>query len=307
MPIIYEPRAYVPPRRLRALTTDDALNPGWRTIRLNGGAPTKTSDNTPNTAPGVEVTLLLPSPPILFIPHNTEPPPIPFHLHFHSESTLPLAIFSDPKECTFIIRLMRVASMRIGTEKEIRRMEIASKVEIWQEGGDRHRLGEDREHANGPGDARNGARRPRAAGGSGGGTDRHRTLSDRGNSFLRRHSSTSNESETNTTNALACVVSNAPGEPPISEEEPPRPSSPPLLVPLSLDATDVHLLGQLTLNLPQNGPMLLRMLVQSFMCPEIGVSYVLEVGLQPKNGAVKEAFTHVWGGGLIEVVLGHRT
>jgi hypothetical protein len=45
----------------------------------------------------------------------------------------------------------------------------------------------------------------------------------------------------------------------------------------------------------------------SFQTPELGVSYVLEIGISPKKGAVKEAFNHVWGGGLIEVVLGPRT
>lgn len=42
------------------------------------------------------------------------------------------------------------------------------------------------------------------------------------------------------------------------------------------------------------------------MTPEIGITYVLEVGIQPNTGSVKEAFKHVWGGGLIEVVLGSR-
>jgi hypothetical protein len=42
------------------------------------------------------------------------------------------------------------------------------------------------------------------------------------------------------------------------------------------------------------------------MTPEIGVTYVLEVGLQPNAGSVKEAFKHVWGGGMVEVVLGAR-
>ena len=76
------------------------------------------------------------------------------------------------------------------------------------------------------------------------------------------------------------------------------------LVPLSMESTDVHLLGELKLNLPMRGPDALRRLIGSFMTPEIGISYLLEVGLQPKQGSIKEAFKHVWGGGLIEVVVG---
>ncbi len=79
------------------------------------------------------------------------------------------------------------------------------------------------------------------------------------------------------------------------------------MAPLSLDATDVHLLGQLTISPSTIGPLsTVRGLVQSFSTPEISISYVLEVGLQPKKGAVREAFNHIWGGGLIEVVLGSR-
>jgi hypothetical protein len=78
------------------------------------------------------------------------------------------------------------------------------------------------------------------------------------------------------------------------------------VAPLSLSSTDVHFLGQLTISCPPSGPELLRRLVQSYMTPEIGVTYVLEVGLQPNAGSVKEAFKHVWGGGMVEVVLGAR-
>jgi len=79
----------------------------------------------------------------------------------------------------------------------------------------------------------------------------------------------------------------------------------PVVAPLSLDATDVHLLGELTIDV-KAGPDMHRRLLQSFQTPEIGVSYVLEVGLQPNKGSVREAFEHVWGGGLIEVVHGAK-
>ena len=240
------------------------------------------------------MTLLLPSPPILFIPDGGEPPPIPFHLHFHSESTLPLATFSDPKECAFIIRFMRVASMRIGREKEIRRMEVPSTVEIWQEGGPHLHLGEDRDKSF----SKSPPPKPATTGEASSG--RRRSFADRRPSFLKRKSTADNDA------SLTRQLTNVPSEAVIAEDPPVNEEPPSILVPLAMGATDVHLLGQIKLNLPQSGPSILRNLVQSFMAPEIGISYVLEIGLQPKNGAVKEAFGHVWGGGLIEVVLGHR-
>jgi hypothetical protein len=279
------------------LTTNDALNPGWRTIKLNGGKPRvpEGTDPPPNPEPGVEVSLLLPSPPILFIPDGGSPPPIPFHLHFHASAVLPLVSFSDPKECRFIIRFMRVASMIIGSEKEIRRMEIPTIVEIWQEGGPHLIMDEDRD-------------KPPPKKTTSPTNERRKSFSERRPSFFKRRSSAGAGAAASPADEspLARAVSNLPTEPSISEE-PPRPVSPSILAPLSLGATDVHLLGQLTLKLPQTGPSFLRNLVQSFYTPEVGISYLVEVGLQPKNGAVKEAFSHVWGGGVIEVVLGHRT
>ena len=339
LPVFYEPQAFISPRRLRQITTEDSLNPGWRTIPLNGGAPSK------GTGPGVEVSLLLPSPPILFMPVDAAPPAIPFHLHFHSNLPLPLATFSDPRQSHFIIRLMRVATMRIGTEREIRRTEIPSKVEIWQEGGARIVVGEPRStggdfglqgegrryssHA-GPttttntpdgraapvnpstgGQTSDSARpdssgRPSSAGGGSG---------ERRMSFLRRRSmsnsarpSTSPTSNTFASSlaAAASPLSRAGSHPPpvIVEDQPAEVVEESPLVPLSMESTDVHLLGELKLNLPMRGPDALRRLIGSFMTPEIGISYLLEVGLQPKQGSIKEAFKHVWGGGLIEVVVG---
>lgn len=301
VPIIYEPRCFVTPRRLRILTTNDALNPGWRTIKLNGGKPVKStegSDPIPDS-PGVEVSLLLPSPPILFVPDGGAPPPIPFHLHFHSSAILPLMSFSDPKECRFIVRFMRVATMMIGCEKEIRRMEIPSVVELWQEGGPHLIMDEER-------DATRPSKKPTTSGAPTGSTpsERKRSFSDRRPSFLKRRSSSSAPPQ-DTESALARAVSNVPTEA-VIPEEPTRPETPSILAPLSIGATDVHILGQLTLKLPSHGPAHVRNMIQSFFTPEVGISYLVEVGLQPKNGAVKEAFTHVWGGGIIEVVLGHR-
>lgn len=303
VPIIYEPRSYVSPRRLRVLTTNDALNPGWRTIKLNGGKPIKPvegSDPVPDS-PGVEVSLLLPSPPILFVPDGGNPPPIPFHLHFHASAILPLVSFSDPRECRFIVRFMRVATMMIGCEKEIRRMEIPSVVELWQEGGPHMILNQDPEP---PKPARRPSTGAATAGPSTSATsERKRSFSDRRPSFLKRRSSVTTPATD--TDPLTRAVSNVPTEP-IIEEDPPVDDTPSILAPLSLGATDVHLLGQVTLKLPSSGPMHVRNLIQSFYTPEVGISYLVEVGLQPKNGAVKEAFSHVWGGGIIEVVLGHR-
>jgi hypothetical protein len=334
VPIIYEPRSHVNPRRLRALTTDDAMNPGWRTIKLHGGDPAN-PETTTTPQQGVNATLLLPSPPIVYIPWGAEPPPIPFHIHFHSSLTHALATFSDPTQSQFVIRLMRVATMRIGAEREIRRMEVPAKVEIWQEGGPRIVLGEQPKMTvaslvssvvNGGSTSSStpststSTRRPSVGG------------AERRKSFLRRLSldrTTSREAE-----PLQRQSSNVPPAVPAVPEEPEvpahaeesanessEPSSearlssssngheeavPPPVAPLALSSTDVHFLGQLTIQFPSSGPELLRRLVQSFMTPEIGITYVLEVGIQPNTGSVKEAFKHVWGGGLIEVVLGAR-
>lgn len=286
------------------LTTNDALNPGWRTIRLNGGKPIKPADGPePGAdAPTVDVNFLLPSPPILFVPDGQAPPPIPFHLHFHSSAILPLSTFSDPKECTFTIRLMRVATMMIGCEKEVRRMEIPSTVEIWQEGGPRMTLGEPE-----PPVRTSNSRRPSSSGNAtGSGGERRRSFTDRRPSFLKRKTSMS-ASPADNEHGLVRQISNAPGEPSISEEQARQAAEPPsILTPLSLEATDVHLLGQLTIKTPDNGTLHVKNLTQSFMTPEVGISYLIEVGLRPKTGAVKEAFGHVWGGGIVEVVLDHR-
>jgi hypothetical protein len=66
-------------------------------------------------------------------------------------------------------------------------------------------------------------------------------------------------------------------------------------------------MGQLTINNRFDGTDVIRRILQSFQTPELGISYVLEIGIQPRKGAVKEAFNHVWGGGLIEVVRGPRS
>jgi len=225
--------------------------------------------------------------------------------------------------------------MRIGAEREIRRMEVPAKVEIWQEGGPRIVLGEQPKMTvaslvssvvNG-GSASSSTpststRRP-----SVGGTERRK-------SFLRRLSL--DRTQSRDAEPLQRQQSNVPPAVPVVPEESEVPAStegvaaepsegssearlssssnghedpsatPPPVAPLALSSTDVHFLGQLTISFPASGPELLRRLVQSFMTPEIGITYVLEVGIQPNTGSVKEAFKHVWGGGLIEVVLGAR-
>jgi hypothetical protein len=82
-----------------ALTVDDALNPGWRTTRLHGGGPWHKLAIQAQDGDGVEAALFLPSPPILYVSApGADPPPIPFHLQFHSPQSLPLSTFSDPWE-----------------------------------------------------------------------------------------------------------------------------------------------------------------------------------------------------------------
>ncbi|OCF36382.1 hypothetical protein I316_01629 [Kwoniella heveanensis BCC8398] len=369
VPIIYEPRAYIPPPRLRALTWDDALNPGWRKIDLGGGKPTSKSSflHAPaairDAGPGVNVSLLLPSPPILFIPTSNEFPTFPFHLHFHSELPHPLATFSDPTQSRFVIRLTRVALMRVGLERETRRLEIPTKVQLWQEGGERMTL-----DITGQGVVTDSERSASAAGNgsseatgqdgsaissspageshipnplrryssSGSGTsDRRRSFSlgDR----LRRRGSSSSQASTATATAAATAGPLSPSSlptslPPIIQEEHAEhdesqlsssfsSSTPPIsqsqnqaqsqssnrspLAPLSLSSTDVHLQGCIQIDTcTKSHADVLRRLIQSFATPELTLTYVVEVTIFPKKGAVKEAFGHVWGGGIVEVVLG---
>ena len=394
LPIIYEPQAYITPRRLRALTTNDALNPGWRTIRLHGGKPNPKTQPPTETPPpasaGVEATLLLPSPPILYFAQGEPPPPIPFHLHFHSPTPLPLETFSDPRKSNFVIRLMRVATLRIGTEKEVRRMEIPSVVEIWQEGGPRARLGDAvgsggsvagftlvQGHEVGAGEGAMGAVMGEGASGDehvhghGAGDETGSRSSTEGSSaaasptapvvsfatqttqplaipsspnraapgsvssavtpmspdastgrrrlsFLRRRSSdiTATSPSTSTTHPspLARVLSNIPSIPETtafasSSDSPSAPApelpseGPNIFTPVPVGCTDIHLLGHLTITPKITGTDVARRMVQSFNTPDIGITYVLEVGIQPKVGAIRENFDHVWGGGIVEVVL----
>ncbi|WVF71919.1 hypothetical protein IAT40_006729 [Kwoniella sp. CBS 6097] len=379
VPIIYEPRAYIPPPRLRALTWDDALNPGWRRIDLGGGKPTSKSSflHTPaalrDAGPGVNVSLLLPSPPILFIPNANEFPTFPFHLHFHSELPHPLATFSDPTQSRFMIRLTRVALMRVGLERETRRLEIPTKVQIWQEGGERMTLDmtgqgvvtDSSERGastagNGNGNTPNESaqdgsaissspsgeshfpnplRRYSSSGSASGSAtnDRRRSSFSLGDRLRRRGSSSSQASTTTTTTAnTAGPLSPSPlpnSLPPMIQEEHAEhdqpqstfsPSSTPPnsqsqqhqgqsstttsrspLAPLSLSSTDVHLQGRIQIDTcAKSHADILRRLIQSFATPELTLTYVVEVTILPKKGAVKEAFGHVWGGGIVEVVLG---
>nr|XP_019013837.1 uncharacterized protein I206_01911 [Kwoniella pini CBS 10737]OCF52618.1 hypothetical protein I206_01911 [Kwoniella pini CBS 10737] len=377
VPIIYEPRSYIPPRRIRALTIDDPFNPGWRTVELNGGRP-KSKSSLPNpvgtSGPGINVTVLLPSPPILLIPPSGELPTFPFHLHFHSTLPHVLSTFSNPEESKFVVRLTRVTIFRLGIEKEIRRIEIPTKSEIWQEGGEHIALGlegivnemqrrdlagvntnsGERRSPVVEGESTSGElsssvpnnnmgtavesgggggslRRFMSAGSTeGSGTSssprRKSFLSDRRGSFNLRRKSTSTSinststttptTTTSTTTLTNQVSSLAPVPPTIAEDEnsettPMISSDRPTTVPVDMTSTDVHLKGSITLkpfNTSNSGNDLIRrLLIQSFVIPEMTLTYVLEVGIEPKKGSVKENFTHVWGGGVIEVVLGRRT
>ncbi|KAK8869558.1 hypothetical protein IAR55_000125 [Kwoniella newhampshirensis] len=335
VPIIYEPRAYITPRRLRALTSDDPLNPGWRTIRLNGGQATaKCSPSETGTA--IEVSLLVPSPPILFIPHASLPPPIPFHLHFHCPLNAPLSIFSDPKECSFKVRFNRVVTMKIGAVKELRRIELPCKVEVWQEGGEKIVLGEEqkapaprRSSITGPGASVGGGGTEEGSSAGGTGTasssgERKKSFSfgeRRGGFTLRRRSSTSTPTVTSTTSTSSNIqpISEHPQEHALhrtstsshdAEASSSAVETAPLGTELAPTQTDVHLHGSLQVRIPSmansSHPGVVRGLMQSFNTPEIGVTYVLEVGIEPKKGSVKDSYGHVWGGGIVEVVLGAR-
>lgn len=357
------------PRRLRALTSDDPLNPGWRTIRLHGGeskikppapAPTEDAPAPPPqpTPPGIEVSLLMPSPPILYVAKDQAPPPIPFHLHFHSPAadTHALSTFSDPSKSLFVIRLMRVATMKIGNDRELRRMEVPSHVEVWHEGGERIVVGEDRlpgqagfqvssptastatsagNSATAPSSTSNNADQPNgspAAGassttdGNASSTTASRPLvtpmpKERKTSFLRRMSSSQPSSSTASASASGTASTSASGpgaalrrhisntinhntsgaNATVPEETVTNGSAAP---PLAIGSTDVHMMGEIKIAPKFGGTDILRRLLPSFSTPEVAIAYVVEVGVQPRKGSIKENFTHVWGGGLVEVVVG---
>ena len=184
-------------------------------------------------------------------------------------------------------------------------MDIKSCVEVWQDDGPRITLGTEAASAAIGDDAvtnptnatPNGGRRTASTPTPT--TERRRTLSDRRPSFLRRRETQPEPPEPPAQPTIVSIPEV--GEAPL----PSVPETQPLFPPLPLDATDVHLLGQLQINPPNSGAMF-KSLVQSFSTPEVTITYVLEVGLQPNPGPVREAFGHVWGGGLIEVVLGAR-
>jgi hypothetical protein len=302
-------------RRLRALTVDDPLNPGWRTIRLHGGGPWHRISTQVQDDDGVEAALLLPSPPILYVSDpGADPPPIPFHLHFHSTQWLPLSTFSDPRESDYVVRLTRVTTMRIGVDR-IRRMEIPSKVDLWQEGEPRVTLGEER-HLGGV--SHQGEHRAPAAASSSSGVSREMggnssptTNKPRRRSFFHRRSSDAQKAPQmqRSASAVAATPESAvvnTTTPPPALVGPALAAEPSPFAPLAAGSTDVHLLGQLTIETRYGGNEIVRDMVQSFQTPELSVSYGLEISIWPRNSTVKEAFKHVWGAGLIEVVVGLR-
>ncbi|KAK6903239.1 hypothetical protein I203_108504 [Kwoniella mangroviensis CBS 8507] len=362
VPIIYDPRAYITPRRIRALTSDDPLNPGWHTVGLNGGKPKiKTSLIIPAGAegPGIEVNLLIPSPPILFLPSSGQLPSFPFHLHFHSTLPHVLSTFSNPRESKFVIRLTRVTIFRIGIEREIRRIEIPTRAEVWQEGGERIMLGVEgmmndennrrrgstastvdrrdsisNDTAHGLSSSvptssnmvEGGPLRRFSSAGSTTTTDHVNTntrrkslLGDRRGSLsglMKRRGSNSSQTPTGTLSSSP-ITSNLP--PTIDEDQIHHPQndngdSSIGMVPVDMTSTEVHLKGLISLRPfsissassdDRRGTELLRkLMVQSFIVPEMTLTYVLEIGIEPRRGSVKENFGHVWGGGVIEVVWG---
>ncbi|ODO10936.1 hypothetical protein I350_01535 [Cryptococcus amylolentus CBS 6273] len=303
IPIIYQPRSYVPPRRLRLLSiADDRHNPGWRTIDLKGGNPVCPESLS---AP-ISATLTLPSPFILFITPNQKLPTIPFHIHFHHPSGgLPLKVFSDPRESDWVIRLQRRVDVKVGGEKEVRYTELTCKVEVWEEGGEVIDLNALRnkkategskprrpsEDAESSANAQSKTESPRK---------KSLSLTDR----LRRMSSTP---------AVATLSSSPTGISSI-EEHPSVPSAPSSFnheamlgdgVQAHL-ATDITVHGRLDVQLPTTIATSdsMRKMVQSFNTPDFTVLYMMTVGIQPKKGAVKEYFGFMYGRAMVEVVWG---
>ncbi|OXG21708.1 hypothetical protein C366_01391 [Cryptococcus neoformans Tu401-1] len=374
VPIIYQSRSYISPRRLRALMLDDQLNPGWRRIPLNGGL--SSTDPTP-----VQATLLLPSPMILYIPTDSPPPAIPFHLHFyHPAGGSFLKGFTNPRESTIIVRLQRVATVRVDSGREVRKSEIPSQVLVWEDGGEKVDLGEvqkerrDKEKqkkatsgkrrkassSDGPGKVA--APSSQADGKEQGGGKKFSFVDGKVGSVFRRKSSTPSAPLSTTTSRTVPISAASPradhtllSSSPIAEHSlsscvtntsstgghdscintssATSPSTSSTQTQLSsLSATDIQLHGLLTLRSnyssqstscenehhlnpfgqdsrqPQGVSADLKSkLIQSFNTPEIAVTYIIQIGVQPKGsegsgGKLKDG--HVWGGGLVEVVWG---
>jgi hypothetical protein len=67
-------------------------------------------------------------------------------------------------------------------------------------------------------------------------------------------------------------------------------AEPSAFIPLALGLTDVHLLGQLTIESRYGRNEIVRKMVQSFQTPELSVSYRIAIGIHPRNGTLKEDF-----------------
>ncbi|RXK42017.1 hypothetical protein M231_00738 [Tremella mesenterica] len=338
LPIIYEPHSYIHPRRLRILTSDDPLNPGWRTIPLRGGDPIRPSPSTSSSSTsnlGVQVSLLLPSPPIIFLHRQHESPPIPFHLHFHSSLSGPLEKLADPRQSRYIIRLVRVSSIRVGGgEREIRRTEIPTKVQLWKEGEaeeDRVELGSINAGVSGIRGWRrqsNVISERRRMFWSRIGTNRS-SISNNVNPSTNNNSSQIHSTMTNDMGNTRITTGES-GPSNISQIQQQLPTISTGINPESIDnninqsrninqsnglsdvpetRTDIHLLGQIKIINSFPTPYSLynlntipNPLLPSFVTPEIGVSYVVEIGIEPKDHP--KVLNHVWGGGVMEVIRG---
>ncbi|RSH94149.1 hypothetical protein EHS25_003952 [Saitozyma podzolica] len=236
----------------------------------------------------------------------------------HSPESLPLSTFSDPREGDFIVRLMRVWTIRIGIDRDIGSMEIPSKVVIWQEGGPRVTLGEERPVGSDHGlrvdgnyaspMAGNNPTNQATAASDGNPAAEKRTA--RRSFFHRRWSESRQEaSQMKRSASLPGFSENQAAQTTREQAADPSAAATPRadpfpFTPLALGCSDVHLLGQLTINSPFGGTEIVRKMIQSFQTPALMVSYIIEIGIRPRKGAVKEAFKHVRGGGVIEVVLG---
>jgi hypothetical protein len=89
---------------------------------------------------------------------------------------------------------------------------------------------------------------------------------------------------------------------PLSSAPPSAPAQRPSpFTPLALGPTEVHLLGQLIVQSRFTGTDVVQKVLQSFQSPDMGVSYVFEISIQPRKGSVKEGCDQRWGVGRVEV------
>lgn len=220
----------------------------------------------------------MPSPAILVIDpaRLTAPADLTIHVHLHSTLPLPLATFANTSLSDWKIRFIRAVTMNVHGQNEVRHTILPSTVELRDSNGQVIPLD----------------------GGIGANATSPRMRPRRRSSFaetvnLALHRETSRLHDSDATPLLETAI---------EEDEVERDVSPAI----PLDSTDVHFTATVALDFKSPSSRLNGPFVPSFISPELTVGYLILVSIMPKAGAVKERFTHIEGGGQVEIVLGRR-